>query len=104
MHKVNIDIPEGWYLEYNAVSIDSVYHIHIKDCARFLKKTVSGVRYLIEVGNSLNKLNARRLGREYFIPVPDLFTFKVLPPGNNGGRISHYTTTGEKEYCEECSE
>lgn len=58
-------------------------YIPISEVAKLVNRSVSGVRYLIEVGNKYNKLKATRVGSHYLVLVDDLFAFEVVKPGGS---------------------
>ena len=58
-------------------------YMPIAELAKFVKRSITGIRYLIEVGNRYNKLKATRVGAHYFVLVQDIFEFEVVKPGGS---------------------
>ena len=58
-------------------------YMPLAEVAKFTGRSITGIRYLIEVGNKYNKLKAVRVGSHYFVKVEDLFEFDVVKPGGS---------------------
>lgn len=74
--------------------IEGVRYATVPDASRFTGKTVTHLRWLIQHGNSVRKMRAKRYGTHYFIPEEEIYSFPFVKQGSHK-YIYNYNKEGE---------
>lgn len=80
-------------------------YISIHEFAYRVKRTVPGIRNLVEHGNRVDILPHKYSGRTILIPIEQLYIFPFVEKGNHKSpNILHYTEGKGLTVCPECTE
>jgi hypothetical protein len=88
--------------------IGDTEYLHIEEFAELLEHTVPSIRYLIQHGNAIRKMEHIKEGSRFFIPVKELTSYPFVPGGRTSGilEIYHYRNINGryiKELCVPCT-
>lgn len=71
----------------------------IAAAAKFMGRSVTAIRRLIECGNSVRKMRAEKIDGHYMIPEDEIYDFPIVRQGRRTNCVYKFNKEGELVLC-----